>query len=112
MGGQNRLGDHAHGKGSDAWTQQVAELGQGAHHVLAADLVKELEELLENGFHVWEDDFRHWEAKDKEEDKEDEDKCSCNCHAIGIRGLIFDFILFLQRLFGLNKKCKCGEAHY
>lgn len=49
---------------------------------------------------------------DKEEDKEDEDKCSCNCHAIGIKGLIFDFILFIQRLFGLNKTCKCGEAHY
>ena len=46
-------------------------------------------------------------------DKEEDDgKCTCNCHAVGIKGLIFDFILFLQRLFGLNKTCKCGEAHY
>ncbi len=46
-------------------------------------------------------------------DKEEDDvKCSCNCHAVGIKGLIFDFILFLQRLFGLNRTCKCGEAHY
>ena len=49
---------------------------------------------------------------DKEEEKEEDEKCNCNCHAIGIRGLIFDFILFLQRLFGLNKTCKCGVAHY
>ncbi len=45
-------------------------------------------------------------------DKEDDGKCKCNCHAVGIKGLIFDFILFLQRLFGLNRTCKCGEAHY
>lgn len=45
-------------------------------------------------------------------DKEDEGKCSCNCHAVGIKGLIFDFILFLQRLFGFNRVCKCGEPHY
>ena len=45
-------------------------------------------------------------------DDTDDGSCSCNCHAIGIKGLIFDFILFLQRLFGLNKTCKCGEAHY
>lgn len=45
-------------------------------------------------------------------DEDDDGECSCNCHAIGIKGLIFDFILFLQRLFGLNKTCKCGVAHY
>ena len=47
------------------------------------------------------------------DDKEEDDgKCACNCHAVGIKGLIYDFILFIQRLFGLNRTCKCGVAHY
>lgn len=38
--------------------------------------------------------------------------CSCNCHKGGISGLIFKIILFFQRIFGMNKECKCGIAHY
>lgn len=50
-------------------------------------------------------------SKDEEEEKND-GKCTCLCHAVGIKGLIYDFILMIQRLFGLNRTCKCGEAHY
>ena len=45
-------------------------------------------------------------------DKEEPINCDCNCHKSGIMGLLYDFILFFQRLFGLNKTCVCGRAHY
>lgn len=38
--------------------------------------------------------------------------CDCNCHKNGIMGFLFDFILFFQRLFGTNRTCACGVAHY
>ena len=38
--------------------------------------------------------------------------CSCNCHKTGISKFFFNFILFFQRLFGSNKTCVCGVAHY
>ena len=38
--------------------------------------------------------------------------CDCNCHKSGIKKFFFDFILFFQRLFGSNKTCECGAAHY
>lgn len=40
------------------------------------------------------------------------DDCSCNCHKSGITKFFFNFILFFQRLFGANKECACGVAHY
>ena len=40
------------------------------------------------------------------------DKCSCNCHKGGISAILFKFILFFQKIFGLNKFCACGVAHY
>ncbi len=39
-------------------------------------------------------------------------ECDCNCHKSGISKFFFDFILFFQRLFGSNKACACGVAHY
>ena len=39
-------------------------------------------------------------------------ECECNCHKSGITKFFFKFILFFQRLFGLNKTCACGVAHY
>lgn len=38
--------------------------------------------------------------------------CDCNCHKNGIMGFLFDFVLFFQRLFGMNRTCSCGVAHY
>ena len=39
-------------------------------------------------------------------------ECECDCHKSGITKFFFNFILFFQRLFGLNKDCECGVAHY
>ena len=39
-------------------------------------------------------------------------ECNCNCHKSGVSNFFFKFILFFQRLFGSNKECACGVAHY
>lgn len=39
-------------------------------------------------------------------------ECDCNCHKSGVSKFIFDLILFFQRIFGFNKTCSCGVAHY
>lgn len=39
-------------------------------------------------------------------------ECGCNCHRSGISRFFFNFILFFQRIFGANKTCDCGVAHY
>ena len=38
--------------------------------------------------------------------------CACNCHKSGISNFFFKFVLFFQRIFGANKSCSCGIAHY
>lgn len=40
------------------------------------------------------------------------DNCDCNCHKSGISNFFFKFALFFQRIFGSNKICDCGVAHY
>ena len=39
-------------------------------------------------------------------------ECSCNCHNSGISKFFFNFALFFQKIFGSNKTCSCGVAHY
>ena len=39
-------------------------------------------------------------------------KCTCNCHKSGIAKIFFNIVLFFQKLFGINKECVCGAAHY
>lgn len=38
--------------------------------------------------------------------------CNCRCHKSGLGKMIFNFMLFFQKLLRLNKTCKCGIAHY
>lgn len=38
--------------------------------------------------------------------------CDCNCHKKGISNFFFKFALFFQKIFGANKTCSCGVAHY
>lgn len=45
-------------------------------------------------------------------DNNDNIKCSCNCHKSGIMGLIWKIINFFYKIFGMNKTCACGVAHY
>ena len=40
------------------------------------------------------------------------DDCECNCHKSGISNFFFKIALFFQKLFGSNKTCACGVAHY
>lgn len=38
--------------------------------------------------------------------------CSCNCHKTGFMGFIWKILRFFYKLFGMNKVCSCGVAHY
>ncbi len=40
------------------------------------------------------------------------ENCSCNCHKSGIMGIIWKILRFFYKLFGMNKTCACGVAHY
>ena len=40
------------------------------------------------------------------------DNCDCNCHKSGFSGLIWKILRFFYKLFGMNKICACGKAHY
>ena len=40
------------------------------------------------------------------------DNCSCNCHKTGFIGFIWKILRFFYKLFGMNKVCSCGVAHY
>lgn len=46
------------------------------------------------------------------EDNDDTNNCSHMCHKSGIIGFFWKIINFLQKLFGTNKYCSCGAAHY
>lgn len=50
-----------------------------------------------------------------EEPSEPEDPskdCSCYCHKKGILNFFFKIIIFFERIFGANRVCDCGIAHY
>ena len=38
--------------------------------------------------------------------------CSCKCHKSGIAKFFFKIILFFQKIFKLNKICRCKAKHY
>ena len=41
-----------------------------------------------------------------------DDNCSCNCHKNGLMGIIWKILKFFYKIFGMNKTCSCGVAHY
>ena len=40
------------------------------------------------------------------------ENCSCNCHKTGFMSFIWKILRFFYKLFGMNKVCDCGVAHY
>ena len=44
--------------------------------------------------------------------QEPEKECDCNCHKSGFVGFIWKIVRFFSKLFGTNKVCACGKAHY
>ncbi len=47
-----------------------------------------------------------------DEPDEPEKKCSCNCHKSGFMSFIWKITRFFCKLFGTNRTCACGIAHY
>ncbi len=39
------------------------------------------------------------------------DDCECKCHKGGIEGFFFKFVLFFQKIFGMNTVCGCQMKH-
>lgn len=52
------------------------------------------------------------EDNNNEEVTDPSENCSCNCHKSGISNFFFKIGLFFQKIFGSNKYCGCGVAHY
>lgn len=40
------------------------------------------------------------------------ENCNCICHQDGFLGFLYKLIRILWKIFGLNKNCVCGKAHY
>lgn len=40
------------------------------------------------------------------------ENCKCNCHKTGIMSFFYKILRFFWKLFGINKVCACGVAHY
>ena len=40
------------------------------------------------------------------------ENCTCICHKGGFMGFIYKIIRIFWKLFGTNKTCACGQAHY
>lgn len=45
-------------------------------------------------------------------DNNDNSSCSCNCHKKGFSAFIWKILCFFYKIFGMNKTCACGIAHY
>ncbi len=50
--------------------------------------------------------------EEPETPEEPEKECDCNCHKSGFMGFIWKIVRFFSKLFGVNKVCDCGKAHY
>lgn len=81
------------------------EDGEKSHHCVRCDIGSAEETIKATGH-----DFDGSKCKNCDYDKSSD--CSCNCHKGGIAGFFFKLILFFQKIFGSNKTCACGVAHY
>lgn len=81
------------------------EDGKKSYHCVRCDIGSAEETIKATGH-----DFDGSKCKNCDYDKSSD--CSCNCHKGGISGFFFKIILFFQKLFGSNKTCACGVAHY
>ena len=52
------------------------------------------------------------DVTEPEKPEEPSENCSCNCHKSGFSGIIWRILRFFYKLFGTNKTCSCGMAHY
>ncbi len=52
------------------------------------------------------------EPEDPVTPEDPSENCPCNCHKSGFSGLIWKILRFFYKIFGMNKVCSCGAAHY
>lgn len=51
-------------------------------------------------------------AGDKAVETSTSSSCGCLCHKDGILSYVWQIVLFVSRIFGINKLCSCGASHY
>ena len=73
--------------------------------------LEKIESKVEDGYIIFETThFSFYAIVD--EKTPDTKNCSCKCHKTGFLKFIFKIQLLFQKLFKLNKVCKCGIEHY
>ena len=73
--------------------------------------LEKIESKVEGGYIIFETThFSFYAIVD--EKTPDTKNCSCKCHKTGFLKFIFKIQLLFQKLFKLNKVCKCGIEHY
>lgn len=48
---------------------------------------------------------------DNSDNSDSSSKCTCSCHSSGFSKIMFDFLNFFYKLFGINRVCECGASH-
>ena len=87
------------------------EEGLYACEVTFADDTTEMSDVFEGPHaHDDSDDDAYCDGCDELLDPSVE--CDHNCHKGGIKGFFWKITNFFNRIFGLNKVCECGVAHY
>ncbi len=87
------------------------EEGLYACEVTFADGTKEMSDIFE-GPHIHDDSDDDTYCDGCDELLDPSVECDHNCHEGGIAGFFWKIARFFNKLFGLNKYCECGVAHY
>lgn len=95
-------------KGSPATCTQPGRT-DGSHCAVCSEILTEQREIPATG-HI---DMNHDGKCDScGKTLATTESCSCICHKTGISEFFWRIIRFFQKLFGRNKICACGKAHY
>ena len=72
--------------------------------------LEKIESKVEDGYIIFE--TTHFSFYAIVDETPDTKNCPCKCHKTGFLKFIFKIQLLFQKLFKLNKICKCGIEHY
>lgn len=72
--------------------------------------LEKIESKVEDGYIIFE--TTHFSFYAIVDETPDTKNCPCKCHKTGFLKFIFKIQLLFQKLFKLNKVCKCGIEHY
>ncbi len=87
-----------------------------AYYVSSNGKLEKLDSFVENGYIYFEaTHFSFYAIVDENSQIDDEPvpvACDCMCHKTGFMGFIYKIMRIFWKVFGTNKTCDCGAAHY